>query len=442
MGISEDDVREFFYCLEVGNPSEEYIDDYITYRLRRKKDNTFILKVATEIFDYKYIVAYHNCIIGNMKSSSTFAEKAIREKLMSAFNRKISFYNLKNACNTLSSVLCKINDLLAFRIPFPKIPENLIDIEAENLKCLRQAYQSEVRFLLQYYGICSNDAECSLPSRKKEYFNPPTPIYDEDLYFLYEVKEDMLSGFRFQNEISRRIKAYRMSYLLSDLKTALEAETDAKAQNRLFILYNAIADSVAEYYQNETSLLENCSTICFSNFSNLSKSQFDQIRELTDALMRKEMELLTKKTGYCYPCVQMELKFEPAPAIVREIGNRTPDSLSTDEFNDFKFPKGYTNINRARKCFELAAKVGIISKDWKGIGKNCRHTNLIVYFCEAVFCNGRNNLDELPANWIAENFGIENPSRIMSDYHRNSNGKPKWARDIDFLFKSNSVDKD
>lgn len=80
MGISEDDVREFFYCLEVGNPSEEYIDDYITYRLRRKKDNTFILKVATEIFDYKYIVAYHNCIIGNMKSSSTFAEKAIREK--------------------------------------------------------------------------------------------------------------------------------------------------------------------------------------------------------------------------------------------------------------------------------------------------------------------------------------------------------------------------
>lgn len=38
MGISEDDVREFFYCLEVGNPSEEYIDDYITYRLRRKKE--------------------------------------------------------------------------------------------------------------------------------------------------------------------------------------------------------------------------------------------------------------------------------------------------------------------------------------------------------------------------------------------------------------------
>lgn len=442
MGISEDEDREFFYCLEAGNPSENYIDDFISYRLQAEEKNDFVLKVAAEIFDYKYIAAYHNNIVGNLKSNSSFAVKAIREKLMSAFNRKISFYNLKRAANALSSVLYKINNLLALHIPFPLIPDNLIDIEPENLKCLRQAYQSEVRFLLQYYGICSNDAECSLPSRKKEYFNPPTPIYDEDLYFLYEVKEDTLSGFRFQNEISRRIKAYRMSYLLSDLKTALEAETDAKAQNRLFILYNAIADSVAEYYQNETSLLENCSTICFSDFSTLSKSQFDQIRELTDALMRKEMALLTKKTGYCYPCVQMELKFEPGPVIVKEEGNRTLDRLSTDDFNDFKFPKGYTNLNRARKCFELAAKMGFITKDWKGIGKNCRHTNLIVYFCEAVFCNGRNNLDELPANWITENFGIENPSRIMNDYHRNSNGKPKWASDIDFLFKSNSVDKD
>ncbi len=339
-------------------------------------------------------------------------------------------------------MLCKINDLLAFRIPFPKIPENLIDIEPDNLKNLQQAYLSEVRFILHYNRNGSNSKTTPKPTRKKEYHNPQSPIYDEDLCFLSEVKENLLSGFRFQNEISRRIKAYRMSYLLSDLKTALEDETDVKALNRLFVLYNAIADSVAEYYRNETSILENCTTICFNDFTTLSQCQFDQIRELTDALMRKEMELLTKKTGYCYPCVQMELKFEPAPAIVREIGNRTLDSLSNDEFNDFKFPKGYTNINRARKCFELAAKVGIISKDWKGIGKNCRHTNLIVYFCEAVFCNGRNNLDELPANWIVENFGIENPSRIMYDYHRNSNGKPKWARDIDFLFKSNSVDKD
>ncbi|MBO7651151.1 MAG: hypothetical protein J6S84_00325 [Bacteroidales bacterium] len=400
------------------------------------------MQVATEIFDYKYIDTYHNSIIGNLKSSSTFVVKATREKLMSAFKRKISFYNLKNACNTLSSVLCKINDLLAFRIPFPKIPENLIDIEAENLKCLRQAYQSEVRFLLQYYGICSNDAECSLPSRKKEYFNPPTPIYDEDLYFLYEVKEDMLSGFRFQSEIGKRIKAYRMSYLLCDLKTALENEYDATTLNRLYVLYNTIADSVAEFYKKDTAVLEYCSTIHFMDFAELSQTHLDKIRDFIDALMHREMTLLSEKTGYCYPCVQMELKFDPLPECAGKKEKVNHNYASIDDFNDFKFPKGYTNLNRARKCFELAAKMGIISKDWKGIGKNCRHTNLIVYFCEAVFCNGRNNMNELPANWIAENFGIENPSRIMSDYHRNSNGKPKWARDIDFLFKSNSVDKD
>ena len=442
MGISEDEDREFFYCLEAGNPSENYIDDFISYRLQAEEKNDFVLKVAAEIFDYKYIAAYHNCIVGNLKSNSSFAVKAIREKLMSAFNRKISFYNLKRAANALSSVLYKINNLLALHIPFPLIPDNLIDIEPDNLKNLQQAYQSEVRFILHYNRNGSNSKTTPKPTRRKEYHNPQSPIYDEDLCFLSEVKENLLSGFRFQNEISRRIKTYRMSYLLSDLKTALEAETDVKALNRLFVLYNAIADSVAEYYRNDASLLENCTTICFNDFTTLSQSQFDQIRELTDALMRKEMALLTKKTGYCYPCVQMELKFEPGPVIVKEEGNLTLDSLSTDEFNDFKFPKGYTNINRARKCFELAAKVGIISKDWKGIGKNCRHTNLIVYFCEAVFCNGRNNMNELPANWIAENFGIENPSRIMSDYHRNSNGKPKRAKDIDFLFKSNSVDKD
>ena len=189
MGISEDEDREFFYCLEAGNPSENYIDDFISYRLQAEEKNDFVLKVAAEIFDYKYIAAYHNCIVGNLKSNSSFAVKAIREKLMSAFNRKISFYNLKRAANALSSVLYKINDLLALHIPFPLIPDNLIDIEPDNLKNLQQAYQSEVRFILHYNRNGSNSKATPKPTRRKEYHNPQSPIYDEDLCFLSEVKE-------------------------------------------------------------------------------------------------------------------------------------------------------------------------------------------------------------------------------------------------------------
>lgn len=173
MGISEDEDREFFYCLEAGNPSENYIDDFISYRLQAEEKNDFVLKVAAEIFDYKYIAAYHNCIVGNLKSNSTFAVKAIREKLMSAFNRKISFYNLKRAANALSSVLYKINNLLALHIPFPLIPDNLIDIEPDNLKNLQQAYQSEVRFILHYNRNGSNNKTTPKPPRRKEYHNPP-----------------------------------------------------------------------------------------------------------------------------------------------------------------------------------------------------------------------------------------------------------------------------
>lgn len=439
MAYSTDNDRAFFNCIETANPSEDYIDDYIRYRLQNESNNSFILNTAAELFDYKYIVSFYGNVVSGIKDENPFVMKAISEKLMAAFNRKIIFANLITADATLSSVLTKINASLSLSIPFPNIQGNLNDIEAETLRNLQEAYQTEVSFWLQRNGIVSTEDPGCTTREKKKLYNPETPIYDEDMCFLEKVKFGKHSSLEYHKGVWTRLFKCRLSYLLCDIKQAIETETDCNILNKLYVFYNTIADNVAKHYGNDQSLRDFSKTIPFQDFSYPTSDQLEQIRDLTDALMYKEMSLLTEKTGYCYPVVQMELKFntDPEAETIQEVD--VPFVCSNDSLNDFQFPNGYTNINRARRFFELAAKFGFISKDWKSVGKGCTQKNLLVYFCESVFCKGRCALEKLPAEWIEEKFGIKNVSRMMNDYHNNSSRKPKGAKIIDDLLKMDTV---
>ena len=431
--------KEFLSSIEAGNPSDKYIDNYIAYKLKSDTLNSFITQTAATLFDYKYIETYYRNTINEALGSSSFVVNAIKQNLKTAFQRSINFKKLDSIVGYLSSIMKKICEATSLAIPFPNVPGDLIDIEIEDLNNLRQAYISEVRFAIEQGGQTNDNVVQSEQKEKQAPFHQRTSYDDEDLVFLDGVKEDGFSDSQYDIEIGKRIKKCQISWLVTTLMAEMKKETNSQTLVFLCRLYNSIAEKIAQKYSTDASIVEASSTIAFDEYIGVTDSQFNQIENFAFLLGQKESKLLKAKTGLAFPSTQLKLQFAP----IRTVASQPDESFMKEDHSgepdDNFFPDNYINHTRARFYFNKAARAGIISNDWKHFGNNCKQKNLIVYFCELLFCNGKDRLTELPADWIDKTFDIKKASQVMYLYHINNDQKPKGYLKIDILFENGTI---
>ena len=363
--------------------------------------------------------------------------RRIRERRMSQFlilfKEKVKHETLYGFLSQLKKLYNTIADAIVEAFPLnASLREACEKVQVNGNKNFTYKQLSQIDYIINVLKFI----ESEMP---EIYTENISFLDDEDLMFIEDVERNELSQIRISAEINRRIKEHRMYFLLDDIRYQLRLETDKNVLRTLYELCNTIINRISHSYPNNYNLSKCCHPIPFNENVKITDDQYDQIGEISLALGCIEMEVIYRETGYSYPGGPIISPYRRDNSKDFTNGNNKPMVFSKDLPNGFTYPKQCKNIRRANALFNLAAQEGIISNDWMHYDEEKIQQNIIVYFCQRVFCEDRDCMTYIPSQWIEKNFHINNPSRIKSDYTNNGIGKPRGAEIIDALIEKYTV---